>query len=325
MDGAILEDRIGEWHRIIPAPLSGRISPAIGSGGEYLFVWGGNSVDGTILNDGAVYRLGSKEWRHVAQSPLSPRTGATCGVGRERAVVWGGTTRADSRGSPLVDGATYDFAANAWSYISPGAWPVTRMIAHFWDRGRLFVVWSRPVRPNSKVGHRASASRPRSEPYTAGRPVHRVSVSIFDPDKERWTETSASPLAIEALRVTTLGDQMLAVSGDGQTFICDLEAETAKRLNPLPGGEAAVNAQIAFRGAGTFATFLSSTTADLFGWVIDDLALEWVAAPSVPKDPRRGVASAAQNSRVVIWGGATVQRDGDVTLRNDGLSLSARS
>ena len=57
-----------------------------------MIVFGGISVDGVLLGDGAAWDPATNRWRALPASPLGPRDGSVVAWAGDRLVVWGGST-----------------------------------------------------------------------------------------------------------------------------------------------------------------------------------------------------------------------------------------
>jgi hypothetical protein len=111
-----LDEDSARWSEPVPIPGPPRSGEAIvGTPGE-LIVWGGQTGDGSLRNDGYAYAPGSPDWRRIEDSPLSARQGATgIWTGREVVVIGGGpdSTRTE------VGTAAYDPAGDAGRPLAP--------------------------------------------------------------------------------------------------------------------------------------------------------------------------------------------------------------
>src|SRR5204863_6644532 len=115
-EGGIFDRRTAEWRRLEPAPLSGRIAPAVAIGSDYVFAWGGLGWDERLLRDGAVYSVNTGAWRPLPRAPLAPRGGSACQAIGDCVVVWGGWGDAMDDGHRMMffDGAIYDVSCGSW-------------------------------------------------------------------------------------------------------------------------------------------------------------------------------------------------------------------
>jgi hypothetical protein len=72
--------------------------------GREVIVFGGTSVDGDLLVDGAAWDPASNAWRRLPVSPVGPRDGAVVAWAGDRLVVWGGATVPPSAADPPAPG-----------------------------------------------------------------------------------------------------------------------------------------------------------------------------------------------------------------------------
>ena len=85
-------------------PLSARLGAAtdISVQEGKMYVWGGRSADGTLLNDGAVFLVKEQRWEMLPATDLVPRERFGFDSDGQGITIWGGI---DAHGTPLDDGA----------------------------------------------------------------------------------------------------------------------------------------------------------------------------------------------------------------------------
>jgi hypothetical protein len=208
---ASLDPRTGRWTTVAAPPLSPRFAPSVEWTGSKLLVWGGSSVTGAGLLDGAAYDPLLDSWTLIPPAPLLPRRASvTVWTGREF-VVLGGDTCLDtmaaadcSVGPDLQRGAAYDPRTEVWRPIAPA--PVLLSIG-------------------------ASAAVVRREAVVFGWAIAQsglpASVSLaYDPAGDRWRTLPAQPSVGGA--ATRLHDSVV-------TFALRPPRLSANRLDPATG------------------------------------------------------------------------------------------
>jgi len=136
-DGAIYDLASDTWSpmSMTNAPSPREAHSAVWSGTE-MIVFGGATtmLDGTPVNDGAIYPLATDTWR-----PISTLNGP--GARADHAAVWLGTKMLVWGSlSGFSDGYLYDPALDQWSKISSANAPANRQrFAYATDGRRLFV------------------------------------------------------------------------------------------------------------------------------------------------------------------------------------------
>ena len=114
--------------------------------GSEMVVFGGTSVDGDILADGAVWNAASNTWRPLPASPLGVRDGAVVAWAGDRLVIWAGAALIpsddpDSGGEYEMrnDGAAYVPATDTWVPVAAAPIPPRSGADSVWTGTHLVV------------------------------------------------------------------------------------------------------------------------------------------------------------------------------------------
>jgi hypothetical protein len=186
-----------------------------------MIVFGGTSVTGDTLADGAAWDPATGKWRALPVSPLGPRDGALVAWAGDRLLVWGGSTvlpdnPPDGAETEMKnDGVAYVPAGNKWVPVPAAPIPARRDADSVWTGSRLVVsggyhegddddrtdgaaldpatgVWSpiaaRPT-PGSCGGGSACAGV-----WTGQVALFAVSGVAYDPAADRWSAIAPAPV-----------------------------------------------------------------------------------------------------------------------------------
>lgn len=172
-DGAVVDVAL-QWRPLAtegaPTPRSGARAVWI-SGHKLVVLWGGLSVTGVPLQDGARYHATTDTWSPMAAAPIEARDGHSAVWDDKHSVViiWGGR----GRQGPLRDGALYDPGSDQWRPMQQAPIARTGHLA-VWDadRARMVVMFGRD---DLWPGPRANGA-------------------VYDPEHDRWT--MAAELAV---------------------------------------------------------------------------------------------------------------------------------
>lgn len=205
----------GRWATFPSGPLRVRTGEVEVWTGKELIVWGGDSVAGVPLGDGAAYDPSTKTWRMLPASPLQPAG--------EAAAVWTGTemvvlggARAGGRTTAAV--AAYVPATNSWRLLpSLPAGPLAAPSA-LWTGAQIVVVGG-SASPNT---FRAGLSD---------------KAAVYSPSTGSWTSLPKLPAARPARR----GWRLLDVAPVWTGTALDVFA-TWQRSGPCGRGCGYVNA-----------------------------------------------------------------------------------
>ena len=113
-DGAALDPTTGIWTMLPPAPITGRVSPAVAWTGTEMVIWGGDTspgLEGQDVRDGAAFDPARRVWRKLAAAPL-PQGSLDWALwtGRELLV----TTYPEAPGAAVVTSA-YEPSSDTWT------------------------------------------------------------------------------------------------------------------------------------------------------------------------------------------------------------------
>lgn len=183
--GVAFDPVADQWRTLPEAPLDPRFGHTITWTGSEAVVWGGRraggSAHGELLTDGAAYDPGADAWRPLAAAPLDARRDHTAVWLPEagRLIVWGGAQR-DGRWTPVLDGASYDPAADLWESIPPPPVAAPTGAAALEPAAALLA-----------SPERLAAAGALSQPDT-GEPV----LALYDPEERRWRLVETGPLGV---------------------------------------------------------------------------------------------------------------------------------
>jgi hypothetical protein len=160
--------------------------------GRDVIVFGGTSVDGDVLADGAAWDPASNAWHRVPASPLGPRDGAVVAWAGDRLVVWGGATVPPAAADPppsgdaaapsggttgppasemRADGAAYVPATDRWVPVAAAPIPARTGAESVWTGRRLVVTGG----------------------YHDGEDADRTDGAALDPVSGAWSAIAARP------------------------------------------------------------------------------------------------------------------------------------
>jgi hypothetical protein len=185
-----------------------------------MIVFGGTSVDGDILADGAAWDPAADRWRALPPSPLGARDGAVIAWAGDRLVVWGGATvpppgaAAEAVSEMRADGSAYVPATDSWVPVAAAPIAARSGAESVWTGTRLVIsggyhegddddrtdgaaldpvsgAWSpiaaRPA-PGSCGGDSSCAGV-----WTGAAALFPASGLAYDPAGNRWSEIAPSP------------------------------------------------------------------------------------------------------------------------------------
>jgi len=134
--------------------------------GSEMFVWGGITPEGLLLNSGAAYDPATDTWRDVSLNGApAPREEPTCVPMGDKVFVWGG---ADWTQNVLLgDGAIWDPSADSWLSLPDSDGPAPRIRATALWTGNAVLLWG------GQDGVTANAHQEGSG-------------ALYDPDSQLW-------------------------------------------------------------------------------------------------------------------------------------------
>jgi hypothetical protein len=292
-DGALYSYPKSAWEPIPPAPLAPRLGPALAVGDSSVLVWGGSGPA-----DGALWDIDTGTWRHIAPAPLDERSGpvAAWDARRRRFLVWGGT--AGRRG--LLDGASYDPDADAWSRL-PSLGRGSGRFTAFPLAGGVFAF--------EETGPGGSVSYIRADAGSgaAGRAATHASARIcalFVSDADEWTTRDVPASLLDLPWHLPAGDgRVLSLAHDAAGFLWKPGLEAVEEVaSPLEPGDAVDALAVTEAGAVVASAPAQTAAGPNRAWALRAGAWEPLGDISFAP-PRRGLVLYAGARRVVAWGG----------------------
>jgi Galactose oxidase, central domain/Stigma-specific protein, Stig1/Kelch motif len=145
--------------------------------GSEMFVWGGITPEGILLNSGAMYDPKTDTWRDVALNGApSPREEPTCVAMNGKVFVWGGVDWSQSL--LMQDGAVWDPSSDSWTPLGDADGPAPRIRATAFWTGNAVLIWG---------GERTDAHQEKSG-------------SMYDPNEDLWRPISTAGAPAHAKR-----------------------------------------------------------------------------------------------------------------------------
>jgi hypothetical protein len=267
------------WRVLPPAPIASRRVPAFAFTGTELLIWGGISLAGIPLDDGAAYQPETNTWRPLPEAPLPPGAGVTgAWTGEEWLLVDAGV------GVASGEGAAYDPTADSWRPIAQAPTPAGWAGMATW------------------TGHELIIIRLANEGPSGG--------ARYDPSSDTWRPIAPNPeLTIQTFPYTIwTGEEILVVRDaiESAAGLEDLAAGFA--YNPTTDAwrrTAAPPDQRAFKEP-----VWTSEEAIFYGsggdpnWAYAPGSDEWRRLPAVPDRHREFWSSVWTGRDVIIWGGS---------------------
>ena len=118
-EGMVFDPATGKWDTIAAPPVEVGVQSACAADDERLFVWSGRGAAGgpEASAAGAVYDFRTRKWTRLPEAPIVPRVLASARIHGRAVTVWGGWEEGPT--VFLMDGATYELGAGAWTEIAP--------------------------------------------------------------------------------------------------------------------------------------------------------------------------------------------------------------
>ncbi|HYT39151.1 MAG TPA: kelch repeat-containing protein, partial [Acidimicrobiia bacterium] len=304
------------------APLVPRFDARAVWTGREMIVFGGTSVDGDILADGAAWDPASNRWRSLPSSPLGARDGAVVAWAGDRLVVWGGATvppadaappSGDSADAPsasvmLADGSAYVPALDRWVPVAAAPIPARSGAESVWTGTRLVI----------------------SGGYHEGDDDDRTDGAAFDPASGAWAPIAARPapgscggdrpcdgLWTGAKALFPASGLAYDPAADGWTAVAPPAADgplagepavwTGRRLLVwgTPGDPASDDSGAVLSGADSGADDSGAEVAPPppTGAMYDPAANRWQTAPAGPLSGRLLHTAVWTGQEMLVWGG----------------------
>ena len=291
------------WVPMATPPLVSRMAHSLVWTGREAIVWGGVSVDGDAVADGASYDPATDGWRTIAASPLSARGyHVAVWTGREM-IVWGGVRGPTGPDPVLSDGAAYDPVADTWRPLPPSPLALRVRPAAVWTGAEMVVLGGLP---DSGSDPRIRSPRPPGFVEPAN-----LDGAAYDPVADTWRVVAAAPLpASLSPGVVWDGARVVVVTPTGTAAAYDppsdqwqaLPAGPSRESNPIRlvwTGEQLFAVDPTTRGRGEGSAYAASDEA-------------WAPLPQSP--------FSTANARSAVWTGREIVLGGV-----DGLAYNVAS
>jgi N-acetylneuraminic acid mutarotase len=291
------------WVDIATTSAAGRdFHTAVWSGTE-MIIWGG--YNGSVLADGAAYKLSDNSWRTLPASGLAARRYHTAVWTGTKMIVWGGVTSTSTSSTYATNsGAVYDVATDSWTPMSTTNAPSARYYHTAVWTGTKMIVWGGYTGSYAADGH------------------------AYDPATNTWSSVPIATAPIvgrQQHNAEFVNGKMIVYGGSNGSYLADAaaydpSADSWATLSP-PSGDldaryAAMSAvdptkkMVGFFG-GYGNSYVSYSYIKGTGGIFDTVAGTWKSIPqaadSVFPYPRRyyGTTWWAPDG-FYVWGGSAV-------------------
>lgn len=312
----------------VPEPATGPIAPSGPSArfqhsatwtGDEMIVWGGGTIDGPELGDGAAYDPVPRTWRPIADAPIDARSAHSAVWTGEKMIVWGGS----KSGIAFTDGATYDPDTDSWEPI-PDA-PIRGRHGHdaVWT-GHEMIVWGGGFGTSYNDGARYDPSTrawrelPPAPLLSGGPPLAdaiwtgtelvvvnvpeeidegNLSLAAYNPETDSWRQLPDPPTNEPMLAALADNTLVLLPRYGGPGYALDETAQRWHVTSPIP--ETATPLLAATADGGTL--FAVGAKAATYNAPTDRWTLTDTSDPA-PR-PRSAESAVSDGTALIVWGG----------------------
>lgn len=329
----------GTWAPMPDAPISARTGAATdyADPGHAIYIWGGRGVDGSLLDDGAVFHVKEQQWETLPATDLVPRQSFGFDSDGRGITIWGGV---DASGTPLADGARLILAKDdrsmSWQAlptapltpgpaslsgdnnitfaVTPGAHADDPPLFAVLDKDAGKLAWDDPSSPNRRLHGKmpapqvpagvayeiAAADGQESAVLVSYQADGTATASWFTkPWPGTWSKPVTIPLPGTAGCPATSPEQLAWVrtGSDGNVAAYLARSSGKGELRTTTAAPA---------GTPTGGMIVWSPSRLIVADALlayDTSSKAWTQLPALPDGPRTGVSAAWSDGSLYLWGG----------------------